>query len=124
MTPALLLRLASALTLVQYTAHSALFLSATSARESSSHFGYGLIAILYGALEIVLLWQIGALARDEPRRARPMIALLTGANLIHALLVWTYFRIIPAVAFDVLVAGVLVAALFATRRRSSDGGVA
>jgi hypothetical protein len=132
--PATLLRVASALALIQYLAHATLFLSARPTHGPSEiavidamssrlpglprtywdfYFGYGLLAILSGFVEIVVLWQLSMIAATEGRRARPIIAVFLVANVVHALLVWTYFRLVPPVAFDFLVAVTLGLALVA-----------
>ena len=80
-------------------------------------FGYGLMVIVSGFVEAVLLWQLAPLARTEPQSIRPIIALLILANIIHALLAWAYFRIIPPVAFDIFVAIFLGLAFQASSRK-------
>ena len=110
-----MLRTASVLALIQYIAHTYFFLSA--AHSHNMAFGYGLMVIVTGFVEAVLLWQLAGLARTEPRRIRPIIALLILANIIHAVLAWTYFRIIPPVAFDTFVAIFLGLAFIASSRK-------
>lgn len=126
-----LLRSAAVLALLQYTAHTALFLFSSPAHGAEeltvigtmkSHhflaggfersywdffFGYGLLAILSGVIEVVLLWQLATLAQLTPARVRPIIALFAFANVAHAAVCWAYFFPTPIVA-DILIALVLV----------------
>lgn len=111
----ILLRTASFLTLIQYAAHAYLFLSAVSTRDRT--FGYGLMVILSGFVATILLWQLARLATVEPVRTRPFIALLMFANVAHALLAWTFFRLAAPVVFDLLIAAVLGLAMTGMRRR-------
>jgi hypothetical protein len=134
MLPSVLLRVAALLSVIQYAAHAWLFVSATPqhGREEvellqamKSHrwrfggfmrsywdfyFGYGLIAILWGVIEIVLLWQLAALAGTHSAWVTRAIAALLAANIGHAILTLRYFFLIPAI-FDILIAVVLSAAL-------------
>ena len=110
-----MLRTASILALIQYIAHTYFFLSAAHTHDMA--FGYGLMVIVSGFVGAVLLWQLASLAKTEPRRIRPIIALLILANIIHALLAWVYFRIIPPVAFDIFVAVFLGLAFHASSRK-------
>lgn len=131
------LRIAALVALLQYGAHAALFLSARpthGAAESSVieamkthrfavgaftrsyfdfYFGYGLLAILWGVVEVVLLWQLSTLAATHSSRLRPTVALLVLANGAHAVIAWTYFFLAPIVG-DVAVAACLTWAFFAT----------
>ncbi len=127
----IILRVASVLAFIQYAAHGALFLSsigrggspiaaiAASPRHSywDLYVGYGLLAILSGVIEAVLLWQVASLAKNEAGRLRPVVMLFIFANLAHACLVWTYFSLIPPVTFDLLIASLLTVAFVAARPR-------
>src|SRR6266851_4952140 len=93
------LRLASLLALLQYCA----------------------LAILWGLVEIVLLWQLPTLAAIDSSRVRPTVALLILANVAHAALAWTYFFPAPVVG-DVVVAACLAWTFFASRHRERAGG--
>ena len=115
MSTTTLLRAASLLALIQYIAHAFLFLSVTSG--GSPLFGYGLMVILSGLIEVALLWQIASLANDQPIRTRPIIALFIFANLAHAFLAWQYFRLIAPVAFDMLIAVILGLAFISAQRK-------
>lgn len=135
--PTKILRLASLLALLQYSAHTLLFLSAKPTHGVAEtavidtmkgqrfgfsgfsrsywdfYFGYGLLAILWGLVEIVLLWQLATLAANDVSRVRPTIALLVLANVAHAILAWNYFFPAPVMG-DVVVAACLVWTFFAS----------
>jgi len=143
--PTKILRLASLLALLQYSAHTLLFLSAKPTHGAAEaavidamkghrfefsgltrsywdfYFGYGLLAILWGLVEIVLLWQLPTLAAIDSSRVRPTVALLILANVAHAALAWTYFFPAPVVG-DVVVAACLAWTFFASRHRERAGG--
>jgi hypothetical protein len=136
MKPTTILRLASLLALLQYSAHAFLFLSAKPTHGAAEtavidtmkghrfefsglsrsywdfYFGYGLSAIVWGLVEIVLLWQLSTLATDNFSRVRPTIALFVLANVAHAILAWNYFFPAPVVG-DVVVAACLAWTFFA-----------
>ena len=125
----IILRVASVLAFIQYAAHGSLFLSsigrgpspiaAIAASQHHSYWdlyvGYGLLAILSGVIEAVLLWQVASLAKNEAGRLRPVVMLFIFANLAHACLVWTYFSLIPPVTFDLLIASLLAVAFVTAR---------
>jgi hypothetical protein len=139
------LRLASLLALLQYCAHALLFLSARPTHGAAEaavidamkahrfefsgltrsywdfYFGYGLLAILWGLVEVVLLWQLPTLAANDLSRVRPTVALLILANVAHAALAWTYFFPAPVIG-DVVVAACLAWTFFASRHRERAGG--
>ena len=118
-----LLQITSIFVLLQYSAHTFLFLSAkpthgpeeiTLVEAMKSHywdfggfshsywdfyFGYGLIAILLGVIEVVLLWQLASISKISSVKIRPFIALLFFATLAHAILILKYFFLLPAI-FD------------------------
>ncbi len=125
----IILRVASVLVFVQYAAHGWLFLSSTSrgpspiatiaASQRHSYWdfyvGYGLLAILSGLIEVILLWQVASLAKNDAMRVRPIVLLFIFANVAHACLVWIYFSLVPPVAFDLLIAAVLAFAFASAR---------
>ncbi|PYI60710.1 MAG: hypothetical protein DMC59_02300 [Verrucomicrobia bacterium] len=132
MRPATILRIASALAAVQYGAHAFLFLLAASTNGPGKmaeiaatrwhsywdfYFGYGLLAILSGLIEVVLLWQLASLAQVNADRIRPTMAVFVFANVAHAFLVWKYFSLFVPIAFDILIATLLSYAFVMARRR-------
>jgi hypothetical protein len=127
------LRIAAILALIQYLAHAVLFLRAKEQKPSQGreeieliermkslrwnfqgfqrsywnfYFGYGLLAILWGIIEIVLLWQLAAIAAVSSVSIGPIVATLVAANIAHGVLTLRYFFLVPVV-FDVLIAIVL-----------------
>jgi hypothetical protein len=130
-----ILRAASLLVFVQYVAHGSLFVSsitghhpppiaaiAASPRHSywDLYVGYGLLAILSGVIEAVLLWQVASLAKRDAGRVRPIMMVFILANVVHACLVWTYFSLIAPVAFDLLTAGLLAFAFVSARTKEVE----
>ncbi|HLZ17866.1 MAG TPA: hypothetical protein VKQ08_12530 [Cyclobacteriaceae bacterium] len=122
---------------VQYLCHALLFLTATPHRQEETrlieamkayhrgtsgfdhsywdfYFGYGLLAILYGTVEVALLFVLAALAKSNSFRLRPSIAVFIAANMLHAVLILNYFFLLPA-TFDLVVSLLLVAAFFAAK---------
>jgi len=142
MSTARFLRIASILALVQAIAHTAMFLAAhpthgpeeiavVAAMKSHAflfggfrrtywdmYFGYGLLAALVVAFEAVLLWLLAGLARDEPARLRPVIALLIAYNVAHAALLFRYFFLVPIVA-DAVVTLTLLTAFVSARKTAA-----
>jgi hypothetical protein len=136
MWPALNLRIASILTLVQYGAHAYRFLSSHPTHGLGEvgvvgamklykfggvdggrsywdmYFGYGLLAVLSGLVQAALLWQMASLARTDVERVKSIVALLVAANLAHGVLVWTYFALGPPLIFDGLVVMLLGSVLW------------
>lgn len=122
-----LLRIAFVVAIVQYIAHAFLFLTEkpshgqdeVSLIESmKSHrwnfkgfkrsywdfyWGYGLLAILWGFVEVAFLWQMIIFAKTPSIEIKPLITILFLANIVHAILTLRYFFLIPVI-FDVLVA--------------------
>lgn len=128
-----LLHIAFVIALVQYAAHAILFLTAKASHGQEEialietmklhrwnfggfkrsywdfYFGYGLLAILWGIVEAVLLWQFSKLTKIAPLEIKPMIAILFLANIAHAVLTLKYFFLLPAI-FDFAVAILLALA--------------
>ncbi|HKB46027.1 MAG TPA: hypothetical protein VKC90_16640, partial [Chitinophagaceae bacterium] len=79
------------------------------------YFGYGLLAILYGVVEIVLLLLLSSLSKTNSFKLRPVIAVFIFANILHAILILNYFFLLPAI-FDLIISLVLGAAFFVARK--------
>jgi hypothetical protein len=129
------LRIAAVLAAVQYGAHVILFLRAKPSHGTDEidlvqrmkslrwnfggfrrsywdfYFGYGLLVILWGVIEVILLWQLAAIASTSPAHVAPLIVTLLAANIAHAVLTIRYFFLIPVI-FDSVIAIMLVVALF------------
>jgi hypothetical protein len=132
-------RVATALAALQYAVHTALFLSAKPTRGEEEaqlistmkayrfsvgsfersywdfYYGYGLMAILLGVVEVGILWQAGRLVATDAGASARLVAVLLFLNLGHALIAWNYFFFAP-LAFDLAVAACLVWALLAYPR--------
>lgn len=131
MTPIILLRVAAVLAAIQGLAHGGLFVTAKPRHGAEEvavieamkthgvfaggtrsywdmYFCYGLIAAGVCLVEAVLLWQIGRVAAVDPALARPVIGLLIAANVVHLILVGRYSKFLVPMAFDVLIAALLV----------------
>jgi|SRR6516165_10302429 hypothetical protein len=143
MNPSKLLKLSSILAGLQYAAHAVMFLSAKPAhghRETlvlevmknqrfdfggfsrsywDFYFGYGLLAILWGVVEIALLWQLSVLAAKDASRLSPIVALLLLANIAHGVLAALFFFPAPVVG-DAVVAASLAWALLALRAKTAS----
>jgi hypothetical protein len=137
-----LLRIAAFVALVQFCAHTTLFLTYTPAHgpdEASvvqtmrdhvfsfsgsmrsywdMYFGYGLFSAFNCLLEAVLLWLLAAIAKSNSQLVRPVIALFIGANIGYALLVWKYFFPLPSY-FDI--AQVVLGLAFVAARNMASG---
>lgn len=137
MKPSVLLRIASVIALLQFAAHTMLFLTYTPSHgpeelavleamrshafafKGSLHsywdfyFGYGLMSALTVLIEAVLFWQLASLARTDAARIRPIVALFCVANVGFAALCLKYFFITPVVP-DLLLAVCLGLAFIST----------
>jgi hypothetical protein len=129
----LILRAAAFLAALQGIAHGALFITARPRHGDAEvavvtamkanrffagglgywdyYFGYGLIAAAVCIVEAVLCWQIATVAETQPLLLRPMLILLAVANVGHALLLARYFKFPLPIAFDLVIATVLIVAV-------------
>jgi len=127
MKTVILLRIAAVVALVQFCAHTTLFMtyvprhgpdevSVVQAMQShyfsfsgslrsywDMYFGYGLFSAFNCLLEAVLLWQLAGIAKNFPHLIRPVAALFVAANIGYAILVWKYFFPLPSY-FDIAIA--------------------
>jgi len=130
-----ILRIALGAAAIQYIAHTILFLSAKpnhgedeinliNAMKSNRwnfngfkrsywdfYFGYGLLAIFFGIVEIALLWQLSIIPQNFLPIIKPIIAVLIFANILHGILTLKYFFLLPVV-FDLVVTILLALAYF------------
>ena len=143
MTTSLLLRAAASLAALQGLAHGFLFITAKPRHGAAEtavitamkvnrifpgglgywdyYFGYGLIAAAACLVEAVLFWQFANIATSQPLLVRPSIALFVVANVGHALVLVRYFKFPLPIAFDLVIAAVLLAAAFAVNAVSTTG---
>jgi predicted ferric reductase len=141
----ILLRGAAILAALQGLAHAALFISAKPRHGDAEvavitamkanrffagglgywdyYFGYGLIAAFACLVEAALLWQIARIAETQAALVRPMVVVFVVANLGHALLLARYFKFPLPIAFDLVIATVLVVALVAAASVSIGAGL-
>jgi hypothetical protein len=73
------------------------------------HMGEGLALTLNFLVQTILLWQLAGLAKSDPGRARPMIAVFAFSFAAFAVLSWKYFFAGPVV-MEIIIALVLIAA--------------
>jgi hypothetical protein len=76
--------------------------------------GFGFTLSVYLLLQAVVLWQLAAIADTNPAQVRPMIVSFTLASLVGGILTWQFIFPIPAV-FGAVITAFLVAALFVAR---------
>jgi hypothetical protein len=76
------------------------------------YLGLGLTVGLFLLLQAVLLWQLAALARIDPVRIRPMIAAFFVASMVCAFLSWKFIFAAPAI-FSAVIAVLLGVAFYA-----------
>jgi hypothetical protein len=138
MSAAGILRLAAVVALLQWAAHTTLFLRATpkhgpeevqvvetmkahrfefaGARRSywDFYFGYGLLSAVVVLVEAVVLWQLAGAADAARPLVRSLAALFLAYTLAHAAVAARYFFVTPIVP-DVVIAACLTAAVVALR---------
>jgi|SRR5579875_1122837 len=131
----LLLSIAAVLASIQYLAHAVLFLRAKPqhGRDEADllermkrqrwkfsgfergywdfYFGYGLLAILWGFVEVAILWYLAFMVSKGSVSVVPLVGILLVANVAHAALTLRYFFLTPVI-FDLLIATILILALF------------
>ena len=113
------LRAASGVALTQYGAHAVLFLS----KGPRGHeLGYGLMVILSGLVEVVVLWLLATKTKRGDRGVVPLVWTFVAANVGHALLALTYFFPLPALLDGAVTACLAVALLAEHRSRARAPG--
>src|SRR5262245_12711974 len=70
-------------------------------------FGYSLSVFL--VLQAVLLWQLAAIARNQPQVVRPLVASFAISSVIGVFITWAFILPIPAVFSAVLTACLVIA---------------
>jgi hypothetical protein len=80
--------------------------------------GFGWTLSVYQVLQAVLLWQLATIAKDEPRRVRPLVASFFVATVASALIAWKLIFAIPVV-FSGVLAVCLALAYVACGRQAS-----
>ena len=81
--------------------------------------GYGLTISVSSLLQAVVFWQLAGLAKSDPDRIRPIIAAFLVANLGFAILAWKYF-FIPPLLGDLLITIALGLAYLRAGRKETN----
>lgn len=84
------------------------------------YFGYGMVAILMGLLEILLLWFLSGLLARNPREALPFLMVTAVITVFHILITLKFFFALPA-SFDIAVTLFILLAYLAARKESVTG---
>ena len=142
LTPALLLRTASGLTLLFAVGHAmgamdswspagetdvlramrAFQFDVMGATRTYWHFyiGFGLYITVLLLLQAVLLWQLASLVRVDPSRVRPLLGALSMAGVVGTVVIWTFIFAVPALFSLASTAFVTLAFIAARPHTSSD----
>jgi hypothetical protein len=72
-------------------------------------FGYGLILSVCLLVQGVLFWQLGEIAKSQPKLIRPILAAFTVSFVATMIIAGRYFFLAPAVT-EAIIAGCLVGA--------------
>jgi hypothetical protein len=81
--------------------------------------GYGLTISVSELLLAVVLWLLAGLAKTDPRRLRPIIAVFLLANLAFTILAWKYF-FMPPLLGDLLITIALGLAYLRAGRKETN----
>jgi hypothetical protein len=124
MTTTLLLRIASVISLIFAAGHTmgglrkwspmgdnAVFRAMTDVRFDTMganrsyldfFMGFGWSLSVFMLMQTILLWQLASLARTDPARLRPMIAVIALATVASGVIAWRFIFPLPAVFSGVL----------------------
>ena len=75
-------------------------------RDSLGFFGYGLILSVCLLVQGVLFWQLGEIAKSQPKLIRPILAAFILSFIATTIIAGRYFFIAPAVT-EVIIAACL-----------------
>jgi hypothetical protein len=64
--------------------------------------GFGWSLSVFMLMQTILLWQLASLARTDPARLRPMIAVIALATVASGVIAWRFIFPVPAVFSGVL----------------------
>jgi len=64
--------------------------------------GFGWSLSVFMVMQTILLWQLASLARIDPARLRPMIAVIALATVASGVIAWRFIFPVPAVFSGVL----------------------
>lgn len=73
------------------------------------YMGFGWSLSVFMLMETVLLWQLASLAKTEPARVRPSIAVIALATAGSGIIAWRFILPVPALFSVVLVIPLLIA---------------
>ncbi len=82
------------------------------------YFGFGVIISGYLLVQAVALWQLGAIARADALRVRPIVASFLVAFVVNAVLAWKYFFAVPAVMAGAISICLALALVTASRTKA------
>ena len=82
------------------------------------YLGYGLEAAAICLIEALLFWHLAGAVRRHAAVVRPIAGLFALANLLHIGMLARYFAFPLPIAFDLLIAAGLTAALYLTGLRA------
>ncbi len=86
------------------------------------YVGFGAVISGYLAVQAVVLWQLGTLAKNDPAPIRPIIAAFFVAFVVNAMLVWMYFFVVPLILAAAIAVCLGVAYVLARPHRSTQLG--
>jgi hypothetical protein len=84
------------------------------------YMGLGLVVSVFLTLEAIVFWQLGALAKTDAERLRPILATFLVGYLGAAVVSYRYFFAAPAIT-EILIAACLGLAIAFARQRSGVG---
>jgi hypothetical protein len=144
LTPALLLRTASALMLLFAAGHAlgamdswspagetdvlrsmrAFQFDVMGATRTYWHFyvGFGLYITVLLLVQAVLLWQLASLVRVYPSRVRPLLAALSMSSVAGTVVIWTFIFAVPALLSLACTACLTLAFIAARPNTASESG--
>src|SRR5262245_18238724 len=76
------------------------------------YLGFGFSLSVFMLMQAILLWQLAGIARTEPLRVRPLIAVIALASLGGTLITWRFLFPVPT-AFSAVLTVILAVACFA-----------
>ena len=143
MKPVIFLRIASVLTLIHAALHTIggvfggvapgaqqIAVTAMKANEFSGmgvtrsywdfHMGFGLAVSVFLAVEGVVFWQLGSLAKTDASRLRPILATFLVGYLGVAVISYRYFFAGPVIT-EILIALCLAVAIAGARHTATEG---
>ena len=81
------------------------------------YYGWGIVISLYTLMQAVVLWQLGSLAKTDALRTRGIVASFLVASIVHTVLAWKYFFVIPVVMSGAITVCLALAFITAGRRK-------